>query len=115
MDVSVVVKNTIIYGTATVSVAAIYFFVIYVAGKSISSFFGVENQGIIAGIFFIIFALVFQSTKNKFQDFLTKRFYPEQFAYQRVLVDLSNDLSIVVGLENILKLMKKTFIDALKD
>ena len=114
MDVSVVVKNTIVYGTATVTVAAIYFFIIYVAGQSISSFFGVENQGIVAGIFFIIFALVFQSTKNRFQDFLTKRFYPEQFAYQRVLVDLSNDLSIVVGLENILKLMKKTFIDALK-
>jgi sigma-B regulation protein RsbU (phosphoserine phosphatase) len=114
MDVSVVVKNTIVYGTATATVAAIYFFVIYVAGHSISSFFGVENQGIIAGIFFIIFALVFQSTKNRFQDFLTKRFYPEQFAYQRVLVDLSNELSIVVGLENIIQLMKKTFVDALK-
>ena len=114
MDVSVVVKNTIIYGTATVTVAAIYFFVIYVAGQSISSFFGVENQGIIAGIFFIIFALVFQSTKNKFQDFLTKRFYPEQFASHKVLVDLSNELSIVVGLDNILQLMKKTFVDALK-
>ncbi len=114
MDVSVVVRNTIVYGTATVSVAAIYFFVIYVAGKSISSFFGVENQGIIAGIFFIIFALVFQSTKNKFQDFLTKRFYPEQFASQKVLVDLSNELSTVVGLDNILQLMKRTFVDALK-
>ncbi|MGB5288483.1 MAG: hypothetical protein WBN42_08315, partial [Ignavibacteriaceae bacterium] len=114
MDVSVVVKNTIIYGTATVSVAAIYFFVIYIAGKSISAFLGVENQGIIAGVFFIVFALVFQSTKNKFQDFLTRSFYPEQFAYQKVLVDLSNDLSIVVGLENILQLMKKTFVDALK-
>ena len=114
MDVSVVVKNTIIYGTATVSVAAIYFFVIYVAGQSISSFLGVENQGIIAGIFFIIFALVFQSTKDRFQDFLTKRFYPEQFASQKVLIDLSNELSTVVGLDNILQLMKKTFIDALK-
>jgi len=113
MDVSVVVKNTIIYGTATVTVAAIYFFVIYVAGQSISSFFGVENQGIIAGIFFIIFALVFQSTKNKFQDFLTKRFYPEQFSSQKVLIDLSNELSTVVGLDNILQLMKKTFINAL--
>jgi sigma-B regulation protein RsbU (phosphoserine phosphatase) len=114
MDVSIVVKNTIIYGTATATVAAIYFFVIYVAGQSISSFFGVENQGIIAGIFFIIFALIFQSTKNKFQDFLTKRFYPEQFAAQKVLVDLGNELSIVVGLDNILQLMKNTFIDALK-
>jgi sigma-B regulation protein RsbU (phosphoserine phosphatase) len=114
MDVSVVVKNTIVYGTATVTVAAIYFFVIYVAGQSISSFLGVENQGIVAGVFFIIFALVFQSTKNRFQDFLTKRFYPEQFAYQNVLIDLNNELAIVVGLENIIQLMKKTFIDGLK-
>ena len=114
MDVSVVVKNTITYGAATVTVAAIYFIIIYVAGQSISSFFGVENQGIIAGIFFIIFALVFQSTKDRFQEFLTKRFYPEQFAYQRVLVDLSNELSVVVGLDNIIQLMKRTFVDALK-
>ncbi len=114
MDVSVVVKNTIVYGTATVTVAAIYFFVIYVAGHSISSFFGVENQGIIAGVFFIIFALVFQSTKDRFQNFLTKRFYPEQFAYQNVLIELSNELAIVAGLEKILALMKHTFVDALK-
>ena len=114
MDVSIVVKNTIVYGTATATVAAIYFFVIYVAGQSISSFFGVENQGIIAGIFFIIFALVFQSTKDKFQNFLTKRFYPEQFAYQKVLIELSNELAIVAGLNNILSLMKKTFVDALQ-
>jgi len=114
MDVSVVIRNTIVYGTAMVSVAAIYFFVIYLAGKSISSFLGVENQGIIAGVFFIIFALVFQSTKDRFQNFLTKRFYPEQFAHQQVLIDLSNELAIVVGLDNILQLMKKTFVDALK-
>jgi serine phosphatase RsbU (regulator of sigma subunit) len=114
MDVSVVVRNTIIYGAATLTLAAIYFFVIYVAGQSISTFLGVENQGIIAGVFFIIFALVFQSTKDRFQDFLTKRFYPEQFAYQRVLIELSNELSIVAGLNNILQLMKKTFVDALK-
>jgi sigma-B regulation protein RsbU (phosphoserine phosphatase) len=113
MDVSVVIKNTIVYGTATATVAVIYFFVVYVMGQSISSFFGVENQGIVAGIFFIIFAFVFQSTKNRFQDFLTRKFYPEQFASQKVLIDLSNELSIVVGLDNIIQLMKKTFVSAL--
>jgi len=113
MDVSVVVKNTIIYGSATLSVAVIYFFVIYVAGQTISTALGVENQGIVAGVFFIIFALVFQSSKDRFQDFLTKRFYPEQFAYQRVLIKFSNDVSTVVGLDNILDLMQKTFVEAL--
>ena len=113
MDVSVVVRNTIVYGVATLSVAAIYFFVIYVLGHTISRALGVENQGIIAGVFFIIFALIFQSTKNKFQDFLTKRFYPEQFAYQKVLIKFSNDVSTVVGLDNILDLMQNTFVEAL--
>ncbi len=115
MDVSVVVRNTIIYGAATLTLAAIYFLVVYVLGQGISSALGAENQGIVAGVFFIIFALVFQSTKNKFQDFLTKRFYPEQFAHQMVLVNLSNELATVVGIENILQLMKNTFVDALKD
>ena len=114
MDVSVVIKNTIIYGAATLSLAAIYFFVVYVAGQGISAALGVENQGIVAGIFFIIFALIFQSTKNRFQDFLTKKFYPEQFAHQRVMMDLSSKLTTVVGLDNILELMNETFVDALK-
>jgi sigma-B regulation protein RsbU (phosphoserine phosphatase) len=114
MDVGVVIRNTIIYGVATITVAAIYFLVIYVAGHQVGTFFGAENQGIIAGVFFIIFAIVFQSSKNRFQDFLTKRFYPEQFAHQQVLMDLSNELAIVVGLDNILELMKKSFVDALK-
>lgn len=114
MDVSVVVRNTIIYGAATVSIAAIYFFVIYVGGHQVSRLVGTENQGIIAGIFFIIFALVFQSTKNRFQEFLTKRFYPEQFEVHRILMNLSNDLATAVGLDNILELMNRTFVGALK-
>lgn len=114
MDVSVVIKNTIVYGAATLSVAAIYFFVIYVIGQSISKVIGTEYQGVIAGVFFIAFALVFQSTKDKFQDFLTARFYPEQFAYQKVLMRFSNEVATVVGLEKILDSMKETFVEALK-
>jgi serine phosphatase RsbU (regulator of sigma subunit) len=116
MDVSVVVKNTIIYGTATLSIAAIYFFVIYVIGQELSKVItgAREYQGITAAVLFIIFAMVFQSTKDKFQDFLTARFYPEQFAYQKILVTFSNELPTLVGMEKILESMKDTFVGALK-
>ncbi len=113
MDVSIVVKNTITYGAATITLAAIYFFVIYVIGQGISQAIGTEYQQIIAGIVFIGFALVFQSTKNKFQDFLTAKFYPEQFAYQKVLMKFSNDVASMVGLENILDSTQSTLVDAL--
>ncbi|MDR3627062.1 MAG: SpoIIE family protein phosphatase [Ignavibacteriaceae bacterium] len=114
MDVSVVVKNTLMYGTATVSLAVVYFFAIYYLGQSISSAIGTDFQGIIAGVIFIVFALVFQSTKDKFQDFITARFYPEQFAYQKVLVKFSSDVSTLVGFDNILDSMKVTFVEMLK-
>ncbi len=114
LDVSIVVRNTIIYGTAMATVAGIYFLIIYLLGQGIGSFVGAENQGFVAGIFFLIFAFVFQSTKDRFQDFLTRKFYPEQFAYQKVLIQFSNDVSTVVGTEKILDLTSATFIDALK-
>ena len=114
LDVSIVVRNTIIYGAAMATVAGIYFVVIYLLGQGIGSFVGAENQGFVAAVFFLIFAFVFQSTKDRFQDFLTRKFYPEQFAYQKVLIRFSNDVSTVVGTEKILDLTTETFIDALK-
>lgn len=114
MDVSVVVKNTIVYGAATISIAAVYFLVIYGIGQVISTAIGTEYKGVIAGLIFIAFALIFQSTKDKFQDFLTSKFYPEQFAYQKILVSFSNDVTTVVGLENILDTMTSTFVKSLK-
>jgi len=114
MDVSVVIRNTITYGTATITILAIYFLIVYFLGQTISKAIGTEYQGIIAGAAFIIFAIVFQSTKNRFQDFLTQRFYPEQFAYQKVLVSFSNEVSTLIGLDNILDSMKKTYVDGLK-
>jgi len=113
MDVSIVVKNTIIYGAATLTLAAIYFFLIYVVGQGISKAIGTEYQSIIAGIFFISFALVFQSTKDRFQDFITAKFYPEQFAYQKVILRYSNDVASMVGLENILDRTKETLVESL--
>ena len=114
LDVSIVVKNTITYGAATISGAVIYFLTIYLMGQWIGRVIGTENQGIIAGIFFILFALVFQTTKDRFQELLTKKFYPEQFAYQKVLMQFSNDVPVVVGTDKILDHTSKTFVEALK-
>ena len=114
MDVSVVIRNTITYGAATIAVLAVYFLVIYLLGQTISEAIGTEYQGVIAGVAFIVLALVFQSSKNKFQGFLTEKFYPEQFAYQKILLGFSNEVSTLIGHDNILDSMKDTFVQGLK-
>ncbi len=114
MDVSDVVKNTIMYGAATVSVAGVYFLVIYVLGQQISKAITTEYQGLIAAGIFILFAIIFQSTKDRFQAMITRKFYPEQFAYRKVLLDFSNHISTVLGLENIINSVTNTFVESLR-
>lgn len=116
LDVSVVVKNTIVYGSATLTLAILYFLSVYVIGQSIGSVVGTDYQNFISAISFLLFALVFQSTKDKFQGLLTRKFYPEQFAYQKILLQLSKDLngSIAFTLDHILDTITSTFSDLLK-
>ncbi|MBK7980170.1 MAG: SpoIIE family protein phosphatase [Ignavibacteriae bacterium] len=114
LDVSEVLKNTILYGTATITIAGGYFLLIYVLGQYISEAVTSEYQGVVAGAVFIIFALIFQSTKDRFQNIITKYFYPEQFAYQNVLMKFSNEISTIVGLDKILDSVLETFVDSLK-
>ncbi|HEX2865808.1 MAG TPA: SpoIIE family protein phosphatase [Ignavibacteriales bacterium] len=114
MDVSIVVKNTIIYGTATAALAAIYFLTVYVLGQGIGEVVGTENRSFIAAGAFVVFALVFQSTRDRFQDLLTRKFYPEQFAYQKVILKFGHDVVSIVGLDNILDSMRDTFVNSLR-
>lgn len=114
MDVSDVLKNTIFYGTATITIAGFYFLVIYVLGQTISQAIGTEYQGAIAALIFISFGIVFQSTKDKFQEFITAKFYPEQFTYQKVLLGFINDIPVIVGFGNILDYTLNTFTSYLK-
>ena len=113
MDVTEVVKNAILYGIATVTLAVIYFLVIYVLGENIGQALSTEYQGVLTAIIFILFAIVFQSTKDKFQELLTKKFYPEQFAYQKVILKFSGEIASIIGLENILDTTIQTFVNAL--
>lgn len=114
MDVTDVIKNSVYYFTATISIAGTYFLVIYFLGQNISHALSDEYQGLIAAVIFIFFAIIFQSTKDRFQNMLTRKFYPEQFAYQNILVKFSGEITVIVGLDNILDKTVSTIVDALK-
>ncbi|MCK9212288.1 MAG: SpoIIE family protein phosphatase [Ignavibacteriaceae bacterium] len=113
MDIREVVKSTIVYGTATVSIAVVYFLIMLLMGQVVSSAIGTQYQGMIAGFVFIVFAIVFQSSKDRFQDFLTQKFYPEQFAFQKGLLKFSGDIAKVVGIENILNSTRELYVESL--
>ncbi len=113
LDVSVVIKNTIFYGTASIILAVIYLLAVFGLGQSIGSFFGDEYRNIIAVITFVLFALVFQSTKDRFQEVLTRKFYPEQYYIEQILLKFSEEISNTVGLKNVITGIKNIFEEKL--
>lgn len=116
MDVSIVIRNTIIYGAATISLAIIYLLTVYGIGQSVGAIFGADYQNIVSALVFILFALILQSTKDKFQTLLTKRFYPEEFAYQTLLVKLSKEVTSLTSfdLRRVIHSIESTFVEDLK-
>ncbi len=116
MDVSVVIRNTLYYGAATITIAVFYFLAVYGLGQVIGISVGTEYKNIIAAVTFLVFALIFQSTKDKFQNYLTRKFYPEQFAYEEILLKFSNELSgtFSVDKEAVINAAADTFVHALK-
>ncbi len=114
MDIKDFVKNAIVYGVATFTVAGIYYFVIYLLGQLVSSAVGTEYQVMIAGAVFVVFSFVFQSTKDKFQNILTEKFYPEQFTFQKALLKFSSEIASTVGKENIFDSIQELFVHSLR-
>ena len=75
LDVSIVIRNTIIYGAAMATVAGIYFVVIYLLGQGIGKAFGSENQGISSRSFLFSFCIsFFNLQKIDFRIFLQENF-----------------------------------------
>jgi len=63
---------------------------------------------------FIVFAFIFQSTKDRFQETITRKFYPEQFAYQKVILNFSKEVVTITGMQNILSATTNVFTESLK-
>lgn len=113
-DVSHVVKVTLAYGTATILLGIVYLLSVYSLGRLIGAIMPVQYQGLMTFVFFIVFAFVFQPTKDKLQEIITKRFYPEQDAYQKAMIHLPYEMAKTVGLENIFNVIHTLFVDKIR-
>ncbi len=114
MDLSDVITRTIMYGSVTVTLAILYFISIYGLGSLIGGSFSSNYQNIITAISFVLFAVIFQTTRERYQEILTKKFFPEQYAYQRLLIDFSKELSGLPGIGNIKEKIFETFAMSLR-
>ncbi len=102
MDIDLIIKRSLIYGTVTAALASIYLFIVFGVGNLLSYFLGTEENKLVNGVALICIALVFEPIKKRTQGLVDRRFYQERYNYQKALLEFSQELPRLMNLEQIL-------------
>jgi sigma-B regulation protein RsbU (phosphoserine phosphatase) len=102
MDIDLVVKRSLIYGSVTATLVAIYLFVVLGAGHLIFEWIGVDDNRALNIVALVLIALVFDPVKRRAQSWIDRAFYHERLDYQRALLEFSQELPRQMNLEQIM-------------
>jgi phosphoserine phosphatase RsbU/P len=102
MDVDVVIRRSLIYGTVTASLAAIYLVSVYGIGTLVNYFFGEQENHLLIVVSLVVVAFVFDPVKQRFQNGIDRIFFHERYDYQRALLEFTQELPRLMEMENIL-------------
>jgi len=102
MDVTLLVRRSIIYAIITASLAAIYFGVVLGLGSLLSNALGEADNTLLLMIAVIVIALLFDPLKRRSQDFVDRVFYQDRYNYQKALLEFSSELPRQMNLDQIL-------------
>ena len=102
MDVDVVVRRSLIYGTVTASLAAIYLVTVYGIGTLVNYFFGAQDNHMLVVVSLIVVAFVFDPVKQRFQNGIDRIFFHERYDYQQALLEFTQELPRLMEMEHIL-------------
>jgi serine phosphatase RsbU (regulator of sigma subunit) len=113
MDIDVIVKRGVSYAIVSGIVIAAYFLVVLGVGQLVLFLTGARRQ-IVTIIATLLIAALFNPLKNRVQNFLDRRFYPQRFLIREAIRKFSHQLVNVVDFETLLNLLKSFFAETLQ-
>jgi len=116
MDITVIIRRSIIYTTLTVSIVGMYAFIVGIITGLISIFNIADNHEalmIINGFAGLSIAIVFLPIKNKIQFAVDKLFFKDRYDYIETLKNLSRDVTTIFDLDKLLRVLLTKIIDAM--
>ncbi len=108
-----VIKPSLVYSVIYGSVMAIYLLGIRRLGEFLSQFPEV-NEEIIEGLLLIALVFAFQPFRSLLQARLDKLFFKDRYYYQQFLRELSDSISSIVDLEQLLNTIRQALTSTLK-
>ncbi len=110
-DITVVVKKTAIYALLTGFVTAVYIISVLLAERFFRQVVGYQTffPAVFAAL---IVAYLFLPLRGKIQKFVDRTFYRKKYEYQKVLKETGRELSRVLSLPQLLKMILKNITES---
>ncbi len=102
MDVTLIIRRSIIYAVITAALAAIYLGVVFGLGSMLGYALGEADNTLLVMIAVIVIAILFDPLKQRIQRIVDRLFYQERYNYQKALLEFSNELPRQMNLDQIL-------------
>jgi sigma-B regulation protein RsbU (phosphoserine phosphatase) len=102
MDVDVVIRRSLIYGTVTAALAAVYLVSVYGIGTLVNYFFGAQDNQLFVVVSLVVVAFIFDPVKQRFQNGIDRIFFHDRYDYQQALLEFTQELPRLMELEHIL-------------
>jgi phosphoserine phosphatase RsbU/P len=103
MDMDVVIRRSLIYGTVTASLAAVYLVSVYGIGTLVNYIFGAQDSQLLIVVSLVVVAFVFDPVKQRLQNWIDRIFFHERYDYQRALLEFTQELPQLMDMKHILK------------
>ena len=108
-DIDVLINRTLVYGTLTISLALVYFGLVFGLQAFVHVLTGQIFQSPIAIVASTLaIAALFQPLRRRFQAIIDRRFYRRKYDAQNILVAFSDTLRNEVDLEQLLSVVEET-------
>jgi serine phosphatase RsbU (regulator of sigma subunit) len=113
MDIDVIVKKGVAYALMSGFVVAAYFLLVLGVGQLVLFLTDSQSQ-LVTIIATLLIAALFNPVKNRVQNFVDRRFYPNRFTYREAVRAFGHQLVNVVDLEKLLDLLKSFLFETMR-
>ena len=113
MNIDFIIKRSLIYGTITATIAAVYLMIVVGAGQLIGMFISHTDNKMLNIVAFMVIAFIFDPVKRRTQGWIDRIFYQERLNYQQALLDLSRELPRQMNMQQILQSIINTISAAM--
>ena len=113
MSIEFIIQRSSVYAFATALIMSLYVAAIFISEVYLRKFIGYSSF-LVTALSVLLIAFIYHPLVKSFQDVTDKIFFRNRYNYQKVLRQISQQISSVIKLDELTRLIASSFIDTMK-